>query len=140
MKKNLILLSVVAVIGLMASFCFAGAGIGMRVNVPFDFYLGDQLFPAGEYNVQMTSGNQATASHVIVWATNGAGNRMLMTTPGSDKNQTVNQLSFNKYGKKCFLSTVLIGGHKATVKVFDIEKEVRAQMETAPSTITVAQK
>jgi len=140
MKKNLVLLSVMVVIGLMASFGFAGAGIGMRINVPFDFYLGDQLFSNGEYNVQMDSSNDATASHVIIWATSGSGNRMLLTTPGTEKNQSVNQLGFNKYGKKCFLSTVSIGGHKATLKMQKLERELRAQMDTAPSTIAIAQK
>ena len=140
MKKNLVLLSVITVIGLWASFGFAGAGIGMRFEVPFDFYLGDQLFSAGEYTFQMDSGNQAMSSRITVWATNGPGNRILLTTPGSDKNSTVNQLNFNKYGKKCFLSTVSIGGHKATLKMLKLEKELSARMETAPDIIAIAQK
>jgi hypothetical protein len=65
---------------------------------------------------------------------------MLLTTPGTEKNQSVNQLGFNKYGKKCFLSTVSIGGHKATLKMQKLERELRAQMDTAPSTIAIAQK
>jgi hypothetical protein len=47
MKKNLAILSMVVVLGLMAAFSYAGAGAGMRINVPFDFYLEDQLFPTG---------------------------------------------------------------------------------------------
>jgi hypothetical protein len=62
-----------------------------------------------------------------------------MTTAGTDKN-AANQVVFNKYGKKLFLSTVFINGYKATLKVFNLERELRSQAEQAPSVITVAQK
>ena len=141
MKKYLVLLSVMTVFGLMASFTYAGAGVGMRINVPFDFYLDDQLFPNGEYSFEMDSGNYATGSHVVIWSTKGTDNRMLLASPGTDWSTSLNQLSFNKYGKKYFLSTVLIGGHKATLKMFKLEKELRSQMDQNPKTIiTIAQK
>lgn len=140
MKKNLTLWTMIAVFGLMASFAHAGAGIGMRIHVPFDFYLEDQLFPSGEYSFEMDSGNYATASHLIVWSTESTGNKMLLTSPGTDHSASMNQLSFNRYGKKYFLSTVLIGGHKATLKMFNLEKELRSQMEENPSNITIAQR
>jgi hypothetical protein len=140
MKKNLGILSMVVVLGLMAVFSYAGAGIGMRINVPFDFYFEDQLFPTGEYSFEMNSSNLATASQITLWSLQGPEHKLALTTPGTEKNTTVNQLSFNKYGQKYFLSMVSIGGHKATVKMFKLEKELRAQMEKNPATITVAQK
>ena len=140
MKKNLTLWAIIAVFGLMASFAYAGAGIGMRIHIPFDFYLEDQLLPSGEYSFEMDSGTHATASHVIVWSTEGTANKMLLTSPGADHSTSMNQLTFNKYGKKYFLSTVLIGGHKATLKVFKLEKELRGQMENKSNTIAIAQR
>ena len=140
MKKNLVLWSMVAVFGLMASFAFAGAGIGMRINVPFNFYLEDQLFPTGEYSFEMDYGNYATGSHVVIWSTKGTDNRMLFTSPGTDRSTDLGQLSFNKYGERYFLSSIFIGGHKATLKTLRLEKELRGQMEKSPSTIAVAQK
>jgi hypothetical protein len=140
MKKNLVVLSVVVVLGLMASLVYAGAGAGMRINVPFDFYLEDQLFPTGEYSVEMGSGNNATASQLTLWSTHGSEQKLALTTPGTEQDAAVSQLSFNKYGNKYFLSTVSIGGHKATVKMFKLEKELRAQMEKNPAVITIAQK
>ena len=138
MKRNLVVLSFVLVLGLMAGFVFAGEN--MRINVPFAFYMGDQLFPAGEYRFDMNHGNYATASFVNVWAPKGADNRLLMTTAGTDKNTTANQLVFNKYGQKLFLSTVSINGYKAAFKALSLERELRSQAERAPSVITIAQK
>ena len=138
MKKNLVVLSFVVVFGMMAAFAFAGEN--MRINVPFAFYMGDQLFPAGEYRFDMNHGNYATASFVNVWAPKDGDNRLLMTTAGTDKNTTANQLVFNKYGQKFFLSTVSINGHKATLKVLNLERELRSQAEQAPAIITVAQR
>jgi hypothetical protein len=102
--------------------------------------MGDQLFPAGEYRFDMNHGNYATASFVNVWTPKGADNRLLMTTAGTDKNTTANQLVFNKYGQKLFLSTVSINGHKAALKALSLEGELRSQAEKAPSIITIAQR
>jgi hypothetical protein len=140
MKRNLTALSMMAVFGLMAGFACAGAGVGMRINVPFDFYLEDQLFPTGEYSIEMDSGNYATSSHLVIWSLKGTDTKMLFTSPGTERNATLNQLSFNKYGEKNFLSTVTIGGHKATLKMFKLEKELRSQMEKNPNIIAIAQK
>ena len=96
MKKNLVFLSFVVMFGMMAGFAFAGAGVEMRINVPFAFYLGDQLFPAGEYRFDMEHGNFATAAFVNIWAPKGADNRLLMTTAGTDKNTTANQLDLQR--------------------------------------------
>jgi hypothetical protein len=63
-----------------------------------------------------------------------------MANAGTDKNATANQLVFNKYGNKLFLSTVSINGHKATLRVLNLEKELRSQAEQAPAVIMVAQK
>jgi hypothetical protein len=139
MKKNLVLLSL-AVLGLTAAFAYAGAGVSMRIHVPFDFYLEDQLLPTGEYSFEMDSGNYATASHVVVWSIGGSENKMLFAIPGTTGDAGLNQLVFNKYGDKYFLSTISIGQHKATVKMFKLEKELRSQMEKNPSNIIIAQK
>jgi hypothetical protein len=140
MKKNLVVLSMIAVFGMTAGSAFSGAGVEMRIDVPFAFYLENQLFPAGVYHFNMEHGNFATASYVNVWAPKGADSKLLMTTAGTDKNTTANQLVFNKYEQKLFLSTVSINGYKATLKVLNLERELRSQAEQAPDIIAVAQK
>ncbi len=139
MKKSLVLLSMVAVFSLMASFAVADAGVLMRVDVPFDFYLGDQLLPAGEYQVKMDSSYGATASFVIVRSTDGRGIGMLTTQSGDNADRATSQLRFNRYGKKCFLSGVSIDGRKATLKVYKLEKELMSQIDKAGSITVIAQ-
>jgi hypothetical protein len=138
MKKNLVVLSFVVVFGMMAAFAFAGEN--MRINVPFAFYMGDQQYPAGEYNFNMNHGNYATGSVVNIWAPKGTEDKLVMANAGTDFTTTANELVFKKYGQKLFLSTVSINGYKATLKVLNLEKELRGQVQQAPSAITVAQK
>jgi hypothetical protein len=140
MKKNLVLLSLVAVLTLTACFVYAGFGIEMRINVPFDFYIENQLFPAGEYRIAMDSPNSVASSHVTVRATKGQEVKMLATLPGVDADATVNALRFNKYEDTYFLSTISINGHKATLREFQMEKELRGQLEKARNITVVAQK
>lgn len=138
MKKNLMTLSFVVVFSLMAGFAFAADD--MSVNVPFTFYVGDQVYPAGQYHFDMNSDARATASLVNLWAPKGKNDRVIMTTPGTDKNATANQLVFNKYGEKRFLSTITINGYKATLKILDLEKEAISQAQQNQDIIRVAQK
>ncbi|HTY64308.1 MAG TPA: hypothetical protein VMG30_18810 [Acidobacteriota bacterium] len=138
MKKYMVVLSFVVVFSMMSGFVFAGEN--MRINVPFAFYMGDQLFPAGEYRFDMSYGNYATGSILNIWTPKGTDTRLLGTTAGTDKDKLANQLVFNKYGQKLFLSTVTIEGYKATLKMQKLERELRSQAEQAPATITVAQK
>lgn len=138
MRNNLVVLSFVVVFGMMAAFAFAGEN--MRIDIPFAFYMGDQLCPAGEYQFGMNHGNYATGSFVNVWAPKDGDNRILMTTAGTDMHATASQLVFNKYGQRLFLNTISINGHKATLKVHGLERELRSQVEQAPAIITVAQR
>jgi hypothetical protein len=139
MKKSTAFLSLIAAVVLWSAFTFAGTGAKMQVNVPFEFYLEDQLLPAGTYNFEMGSGNEATASSVTVRASDGNGLRLLITLPGVDENTATNQLRFNQYNDKRFLTSISIQGHKATVKMVKFEKELRSQLKQQNRTTTIAQ-
>jgi hypothetical protein len=138
MKKNLVVLSLVAAFTLMTSFAFAGSGAAMRINVPFDFYAGSQQMPAGEYTFEMASGITQTGSLVTIRTHKGVGMCMLVTHPGQDAIDS--KLLFNKYGDKHFLSSVSIQGFKAGVKMQKLEKELRAQFQKQKDVVTIAQK
>lgn len=140
MKNNLVVLSLVAAFILTASFGMAGTGVVMTINVPFDFYAGDQKLPAGEYRFEMGSGFLPTAAVVTVRAKDGTGIWVMATQAGTDESASLNQLSFNQYGDKQFLSSVSIQGFKAGVKALKIERETRSQLEKERSTVIVAQK
>ena len=123
MRHYLVILTLVAVLAIAAGFGFSGSSVGMRINVPFDFYAGDQQLPAGEYTFLMESGLAATGSKVVVRSPNGEGLFFLITRPGRD--ETASRLLFNKYGSRHFLSSVSIQGFKASVRIAKLEKELR---------------
>jgi hypothetical protein len=140
MKNNLVVLSLVAAFTLLSSFAFAGTGVGMRISVPFDFYLGDQKLPAGEYDFDMGSGFLPTAAVVTVRAKNGTGIWVMATQAGTNQDASANQLSFNQYGDKQFLSSVSIQGFQAGVRMLKLEAETRTQLQKEKSTVVIAQK
>ena len=140
MKRNLVFLSMVVVFSLIASFSFSGAKAVMHVSVPFDFYMEEQLLPAGNYDFEIGPGQDAIASFVTVRSEDGAGIRMMTTQPGVDANATTNLLRFNQYGEKHFLSSVSINGNKASLKMIPLEKELKSQLWKSQSTTTIALK
>ncbi len=133
MKSNLILLGV-AIFGLMGGFAFAGTGLVMHANIPYDFYLENHCLPAGEYTFEMNSGSAS----LIVRSKDGNGIRLLATHPDVDSNTA--QLTFNLYGETPFLSSVSIQGRKATLKMVEAERELRTMMQKEWSTPTIALK
>ena len=141
MKKNLVVLSIVAVMTLMAGFSFAGVGVRMHISVPFDFYAGGQQLPAGEYEIEMGSGLLPTTALVTVRTENGTAICILNTKAGSAAGPSANHLRFNKYGDKHFLSGVSIQGFKAGFRMLTLERELKAQVQKEQSSVVfVAQK
>ena len=139
MKRNLITLSFVVVFVLMAGFTFANEDIS--IDIPFAFYAGDQIFPAGQYHFDMNFDKRATGSFVCIWAPKGITNKILITTAGSNhKNATANQLVFNKYGPKLFLFTVSVNGHEAILKTLNLEKRAIVDAGHALGIIRIAMK
>jgi hypothetical protein len=121
------------------SLAYAGAAKKMSINVPFEFYVEDQLLPAGEYNFEMGSGALPTASVVIVRTGEGKGIRFMLTRSEIEKIANKSHLRFNQYDEKRFLSSVSIGNYKANVKMFKLERELRAANKTAQSVTLIAQ-
>lgn len=140
MKRNLVLLSLAAILAVTAGLAYAGAGTAMRITVPFDFYLEDQLLPAGDYRIEMGSGFVPTASRVTIRAVDGTGIRILLTLSETGSGDDSSYLKFNRYGERYFLSSVSIGDHKAKVKMYTLEKELRSQNQESQVTTLVAQK
>lgn len=126
MKRHLEILSLVVVCAMLAGFGFAVSGATMQVAVPFDFYAGSRLLPAGEYTFEMTSGAAPTGSLVTVLTREGAALCMLGARPGTDA--AAGRLVFHKYENTYFLSGVAIQGFKAEVAMPDGERELRARM------------
>ena len=132
MKKNIVLLSLVVV--MVSAFAFAGIQIQLRANIPFPFYVEDQLLPAGEYNFEM--GNRA----IVIRTKDGVGVKLLATMGGANQNKIGDFLRFNQYGDKYFLSGVATGRYKANVKSAKLEQEVRTRIAKAREVVLMAKK
>ena len=116
MKKAIAFMSFVVVLTVMASFASAGDAIVMRGEVPFDFYVGDQLVPAGEYNFEMGRVGDATTDSVTVVAADGKVLAFAATRPGISHVDSESQLSFASHHGVRFLESVECPGFKADLK------------------------
>jgi len=124
-------------IALALGLMMIGAGVAasgttaarMRVTVPFAFYAGSELLPAGTYvfEIGAITTNEASGSAVFVHNESGSIAAWILTMPGEAPLSAAAQLQFNRYGEKYFLSTVAALGYQANLKTTKSEKEMRAQ-------------
>jgi len=140
MKRNLVVLSLAAALTVTVGLAYAGGATAMRIAVPFEFYVENQLLPAGEYDFRMGSGTHPTASIVTVRTSDGTGLRILLTRPEIEAGSDLSYLMFNHYGEKHFLSCVTIGAYKANLKMVTLEKELRSQIQPSRTITLIAQK
>ena len=74
----------------------------IRVNIPFDFYLGSQKLPAGEYTVV----RHADPALIHLYDGNGHTSAALSNAVSNRSKTWDAQLVFNRYGDQYFLSEV----------------------------------
>jgi len=82
--------------------------VNVRAKIPFDFMLGDKLYPAGEYALQTVMANNYS-----VYAKNegGAKPALLLTDPqDSAKPAAQTKLVFRRVGDTYFLFQVWVAG------------------------------
>ena len=140
MKRNVIFLSLVAILAVTVSLAYAGTAKSMIVNVPFEFYMQNQLLPPGEYKFEIGTVVHSTNSVVVVRTGEGDGIRFLLTKTEANTSSYPSHLRFNQYDEKRFLATVSIGAHKAKVAMSKLEKELRIANKTARTETLIAQK
>jgi hypothetical protein len=77
----------------------------LKVNVPFDFIVGETVLPAGDYDVQSTGpwGGKAISIHNV---NSNAGTLVLSNSCQSAKTFDSSRLIFHRYGQKYFLAEV----------------------------------
>ncbi len=126
MKKNVaIAAGMMALVLMFAAGTSAGAGITVQADIPFAFYAGKTLVPAGQcsFELRPMSPSGALTSAVLVRGEKGA-MAWIITLPGSAANAGVH-LHFNKYGDAHFLSKVESFGLQANFLATEAEKEYR---------------
>ena len=138
MKRNIIFLSLVAVLVVTMSLAYGGVKGSMSISIPFEFYVQDQLMPAGEYRFEI--GSVAMSPVVAVRTSEGEGIRFLLTRLEANTISNPSYLRFNQYDEKRFLSSVSIGDSKARVSMSKLERELQIAKKVSQTETLIAQK
>ena len=109
MKFSLMTLGVL-VVALIASPAYAQFSSGARPvwDVPFDFIVGDETLPAGQYTIQ----RGVTPGAVLVYSLDGKTSHFRLSNAIYGKVADHSVLVFNRHGNQHFLSRVWIAGRE----------------------------
>ena len=113
MKRQLMTLLVM--LGLLIGMGTAKAQVNpvfgeIRANVPFEFHAGSTRFPAGNYVIKRL--NESDPRILTISPVNGGATSMMMVHLQDNKVESkANELVFNKYGSRFFLSSIAIAGY-----------------------------
>lgn len=114
MKKQILraatgfgLFSVLALVAAVGA-ARAQSPVNISVDVPFDFYVGDQLMPAGRYTVKRAVRD---ANRTLVVAGQKEGDRAAAATaPVAGRESRRSALVFHRYGDEYFLRSAWAAG------------------------------
>jgi hypothetical protein len=99
--KILVLVALFALLGPVVAL--AQSWQWMTVRVPFDFHVGEKVFPAGKYRVQASTGQ----STVLIQSADYRSAKFALTNGCQNKRYADRpELIFKRYGGKHFLSRV----------------------------------
>ena len=103
-----------------------------RFQIPFDFYAGGQLMPAGNYTVAQHSSSRATQ----IYDRNG---HVAAVLPLATSNRVIgnNRLVFNRYGSLSFLSEMQWAGSGTGLMVRETQLERDARLGNAPVRVAI---
>lgn len=97
MKNKLVqfLMSVVLSIGFTV-FANAQSQTAQKINIPFDFIVGEKNFPAGEYNVKFGFPS-SNSNNLLLRSSDGKQAVIVSQTVGKDNNENLPQENFVFY-------------------------------------------
>jgi hypothetical protein len=120
MKKQIIrTLTMVGLVNVLAMVVMVGAahgqslGDGMRINIPFDFSVGDNKLPAGEYSIGRALPSSGDTILLISNLDHPAALMPITNAAQTVEPKHVDTLVFNRYGDQYFLFQVWPGGATA---------------------------
>lgn len=113
----------------------------IRVNIPFEFTVGDKTLPAGKYSVRRVFGGPNSPLYVQNRDSNETATTLTQVAQASS-NPAGARLVFNRYGEEYFLAQVWTGGSGIRQEIpkshreRSLEKEL-AQHASQPERIVV---
>ena len=130
MKRTIAFLSFAVILAVMVSMAKAGDAEVLRGEIPFDFYVGGQLVPAGEYHFEMGRIGDATTDSVTVLKADGELVAIATTRPGTRQDGSSSQITFHIHDGVRVLASVESPGFKAELKEMNPAQEA-IQLSTA---------
>ncbi len=121
MKKQLISLAMSLAL-LTSAAAYAQSSQLMKVNVPFDFTVGNSSLPAGEYTLSSNDNAGGVLTLQNPKAKKGA--MVLSMVCESTKPAPHSELIFHRYGDSYFLSEVWVGGRSIGQQVRTTKHEM----------------
>jgi hypothetical protein len=125
---------VIAIAALMSVSAIAEDAIAIKANVPFDFMVGNQRVPAGEYT--FAQNGSSSMIQISSWDTRTA-LRVLRHPAGINTTGSPYALVFNKYGNRCFLKQVWTGNGVMGVQLPTSRTEKEEMALSAPVKTTL---
>ena len=100
---------------------------GMKAQIPFDFYVGDRLIPAGEHSIKSLTEDEAALR-----IGNGKAVAVVLTNSASRRDGGRPQLVFHRYGGQYFLNAVWGSGRDGrTLRESKRERRLRRELRVA---------
>ena len=107
----------------------------MRATIPFGFYVGERLMPAGEYELQVLENGVARVFNLDTYAS-VMFNTVRSANPAREFGPA--QIIFNRYGEDHFLSEMWWAGHRDGAKPIPSKREHQLARANTPVRISVA--
>ena len=133
MKTKTIALLVI-VVGLAVSVASAQLPEPLKFRTPFDFVVGDQLVPAGEYIVRVVSAPMLLS----FTSTDGKINTTIRSLPlQKTETETKFRLIFHRYGVHYYISEIWTPGYRTGRLMLQHPSELELAKNGEPQHVTV---
>jgi hypothetical protein len=124
-----VMAGLLVLLGVSAAAAFGPGSVELRVNIPFNFMVGNHMLAAGAYRVSDPSQTLAFLQIRNQKAHHGSAIVRTISMEASTGN-TESKLVFNRYGDHYFLSQVWTAGHTGgyTIPKSSHEREVAGEL------------
>jgi len=133
MKNSRFMISAVFAVFVLLTSAWAQTG-AVRATVPFDFTVGKQTLPAGEYRVTINGPGLLQVARI---AGPGAVSVMTNLTGGGPSQDSSPRLVFHRYGRRHFLSIAWIGDGNMGREPYASAEELEYARTTKQELVTV---
>jgi len=134
MKKQIMIMAILlgCLITAGASHAQAQTLDPIKADIPFDFYIGEKLLPAGEYTIR-----EKYQGLMEIQRDDGKATAFFITNDSQPRQEpTASELIFNRYGNETFLSRVEEQGNPDDAVLLKSKLEKQAELNESEENAT----